>query len=423
MPDGLSNVVSIIAEGGYWAIKRDGTLTGWGNGTEAFTNKVASLRDVTAVAWSGDRKYQALKSDGTVLGFRFETPYQSGFPISPDTDKILPVRVHGVILSNVVALASMPGTTVVLKNDGTVLILAVGQTTGIEWSEPPCRYDSAAPVMVNGQALSNVVAIASGGGHCLALKSDGTVIAFGNNDYGQTAVPAGLSNVIAIAAAPNNSLALKRDGTVAAWGDNRNGQTSVPAGLSNVVAIASGGNFSLAVITGSPPSSVFIQPHGWIEEMTAEADLVFKGQVLSSDRITNSAFGISFLRLNSTKFKLISVLKGNITTNEIIFQHYSGWNGRGGDWGGPPPPASYKFETGQSYLVFASKMDKPDRFYTVLRDNTNNPDEFRQPMTGSFAIHTLDARPLNNLSIKEAVSFEQKLILDNNPTNQIPVQK
>src|SRR5687767_3244865 len=49
--------------------------------------------------------------------------------------------------------------------------------------------------------------------HSLALKQDGTVVA-----WGQTSVPAGLSNVVAVAAAADNSLALKSDGTVVGWG-------------------------------------------------------------------------------------------------------------------------------------------------------------------------------------------------------------
>ncbi|MBI3852983.1 MAG: hypothetical protein HY298_22245 [Verrucomicrobia bacterium] len=65
--------------------------------------------------------------------------------------------------------------------------------------------------------------------------------------------PAGLSNIVAIAAGGasganyGHNLALKSDGKVVGWGDNVFGQTNVPAGLSNVVAIAAGGNHSLAI--------------------------------------------------------------------------------------------------------------------------------------------------------------------------------
>ena len=74
----------------------------------------------------------------------------------------------------------------------------------------------------------------------------------GNNGSGQTTVPAGLSNVVAIAAGDSHSLALKSDGTVVAWGYNGEGQTTVPAGLSNVVAIAAGGYHSLALLATEP---------------------------------------------------------------------------------------------------------------------------------------------------------------------------
>jgi hypothetical protein len=95
--------------------------------------------------------------------------------------------------------------------------------------------------------LSNVVAIAAGGYHSLALKSDGTVVGWGYNDEGEATPPEGLSNVVAIAAGGYHSLALKSDGTVVGWGYNDEGEATPPEGLSNVVAIAAGYSFSLAI--------------------------------------------------------------------------------------------------------------------------------------------------------------------------------
>jgi alpha-tubulin suppressor-like RCC1 family protein len=66
--------------------------------------------------------------------------------------------------------------------------------------------------------------------------------------YGETTVPAGLSGVTAIAAGSYHSLALKSDGTVVAWGGNMNGQTTVPVGLSGVTAISAGAAFCLAIV-------------------------------------------------------------------------------------------------------------------------------------------------------------------------------
>src|SRR6266446_10181 len=99
--------------------------------------------------------------------------------------------------------------------------------------------DSNTPVQTSG--LSGVTAIAGGLFHSLALKSDGTVWAWGYNGVGelgnatftsnntpvQVLGPAGvgfLTGVTAIAVGGQHSLALKSDGTVWAWGDNDLGQ-------------------------------------------------------------------------------------------------------------------------------------------------------------------------------------------------------
>jgi len=135
-------------------------------------------------------------------------------------------------LSGVIAIAAGYEHNLALKSDGTVVAWgynANGQTT-----------------IPSG--LSDVIAIAAGYGHSLALKSDGTVVAWGSNFYGQTTVPSGLSDVTAIAAGHVYSLALKSDGTVVAWGNNQYGQTTLPSGLSGVTAIAAGYSHSLAIV-------------------------------------------------------------------------------------------------------------------------------------------------------------------------------
>src|SRR5437867_329879 len=56
-------------------------------------------------------------------------------------------------------------------------------------------------------------------------------------DFGQAIVPQDLTNAIALAGGESFSMALRADGTVVAWGDNSSGQTNVPADLTNAVAI------------------------------------------------------------------------------------------------------------------------------------------------------------------------------------------
>ena len=89
--------------------------------------------------------------------------------------------------------------------------------------------------------LNGVVAVATGGNHTVALRQDGTVMAWGANSNRQCTVPAGLKNATAIAAGYQHTVALRQDGTVAVWGkDVANVPFTVPVGLKNVMAIAAG---------------------------------------------------------------------------------------------------------------------------------------------------------------------------------------
>ena len=128
--------------------------------------------------------------------------------------------------------------SVALKNDGTV----------VAWGRNNYGQTSV-PVGLNEVTVFDEKAlnIAAGYNHTVALRQDGTVVVWGNNSHGQTTVPAGLSGVTAIAAGYQHTVALKSDGTVVAWGDNGSGETTVPAGLSGVVAIAAGTGNTVAL--------------------------------------------------------------------------------------------------------------------------------------------------------------------------------
>jgi hypothetical protein len=79
--------------------------------------------------------------------------------------------------------------------------------------------------------LTGVVAIETGEHHSVALKEDGTVVAWGRNNLGQCDVPKWLTGVVAIETGEHHSLALKEDGTVVAWGRCDAGECDVPNGL------------------------------------------------------------------------------------------------------------------------------------------------------------------------------------------------
>lgn len=182
----------------------------------------------------------------------------------------------GTATSNVATLIVNPGVPVAIKtpiaaggdhslsfkSDGT--IWAWGDNSWGQLGSASNPLFSLTPIQVNG--LTGALSIACGKGHSLAVKSGGTVWAWGHGSSGQLGdgtgldhstpiqVP-GLTGVLAISAGWDFSLALKSDGTVWAWGNNGTGQLgdgttlshSAPVqvpGITNVVAIVAGGMFN-----------------------------------------------------------------------------------------------------------------------------------------------------------------------------------
>jgi len=66
-------------------------------------------------------------------------------------------------------------------------------------------------------------------------------------------MPTNLTNVTAIACGFSHNLALKADGTVVAWGLNSDGQATVPPDVTDATAVAAGQYHSLALIKTQTP--------------------------------------------------------------------------------------------------------------------------------------------------------------------------
>lgn len=164
------------------------------------------------------------------------------------------------------AVAAGFGMSYVLKGDGTVW--GAGNNTR---SQLAVTGVSTRPTFGQIPGLTDVVAIAAGASHAVALKRDGSVVAWGANDYGQVSGPnvtqgtpvvvQGLAGIpiVAVAAGYAHSMALTRDGRVFVWGWDAEGQlglgtaggtqrtaVAVP-GIQGVSAIAAGWYHSLAV--------------------------------------------------------------------------------------------------------------------------------------------------------------------------------
>ncbi|KPA17781.1 chromosome condensation regulator RCC1, partial [Candidatus Magnetomorum sp. HK-1] len=163
---------------------------------------------------------------------------------NPSNAPIMVTSPSGVgFLTQVVAIAAGKDHCLALKNDGTLWAWGSGMSgrlgndvDGGNETRPIQVYDT------NGvDPLKNVIKIAAGLSHSLVLKSDGSVWAFGEYMNGRlgdnhttnktTPVPVRnssnngyLRNVIDIACSGAHSLALQSDGTLLSWGKNNYGQ-------------------------------------------------------------------------------------------------------------------------------------------------------------------------------------------------------
>ena len=235
--DGVAAVAAGISH--TVALKSDGTVWTWGwnpwgaigNGTT--TNQlqpvqVTGLSGVFTSVAAGWQHTVALKSDGTVWTWGSNVFGQLGNGTS--TDSLLPVQVTG--LSGVfVAVGAGYSHTIAIKSDGTLWVWGrddylLGDGTIFD----PYAPFTASPVQVTG--LPGVVAAGGGYHHTVALKGDGTLWAWGWNEYGQVGVGPTkgftplqvLDGVVVGGAAYYHTVALKSDGTVWVWGWNEYGQ-------------------------------------------------------------------------------------------------------------------------------------------------------------------------------------------------------
>ncbi len=196
--------------------------------------------------------------------------------------QVVSLPYNGVIYPFVANYYGGTGNDLVLHWAAQELATWGGNSNGVLGNGD--TWYSTVPVSVtNTSALSGktVLAVAQSTSdyHSLALCSDGTLAAWGNNTYGQLGNGAGVSSnvpvsvirggalagktVVAVAVGEDHSLALCSDGTVAGWGGNDNGQlgnnsivsSKVPVPLTQtgvlagktVVSISAGFDFSLAL--------------------------------------------------------------------------------------------------------------------------------------------------------------------------------
>lgn len=227
---------------------------------------------------AGKEHFVVLKEDGSVWSWGDNEYGQMGSQSFVPTDSLAPIpikKADGNRLLNVKAIAAGGYHSVALVENadtgnvevwtwGSNIFGQLGHSVGSRQNENPTKVEG---------LPSNIKAIAAGDYHTLAVDDTGQVWAWGYNKYGQLGVDlgaginytedpqrvAGATNVIAVAAGSDHSIALKKDGTVIGWGRNTfgqlgNGQTTdkndVPQpvyGLTNIMEIAAGDNHTIAL--------------------------------------------------------------------------------------------------------------------------------------------------------------------------------
>ncbi len=232
----------VALSGGYYhtlALQNGGRVYAWGRNADGqlgigssdgdphpYAAEVPGLSTVTAIA-AGAFHSLALRSDGSVWAWGWNDTGQLGDGTT--TTRLSPVQVLPPG-SGVVAIAAGYGHSLALKSDGTVLAWGYN-AEGQLGDGTTSQHETPLPVL----GLADVTAIGAGWFHSLAVKDDGAAWAWGMGIYGQlgvgsqadSAIPlqvAGLTGVSGIAAGHFHSLAVTSDQALWAWGNNNQGQ-------------------------------------------------------------------------------------------------------------------------------------------------------------------------------------------------------
>lgn len=270
---GLVTITVIVSDSPVCVTTNSTTVISYKGGIAAGGNSSLALRpDGTSWAW-GDG------SDGR-SGDQKEHEDPRPFPVEVAD----PTSCFGQTIGNVVALAGGGESFTVVADangrvwtwggsfdddSGGIPLLGDGGSRSNLLNQ---NFDLLVPSPITG--VSNVVSVAAGYEHTLALRADGTVWAWGNDNLGQLGIgpSAGSTNspaqsqipaqaaIVAIAAGSFFSLALDASGNVWGWGYNSGGQlgtgvspggtTNIPTlvqGISNVVAVAAGFDHTMAL--------------------------------------------------------------------------------------------------------------------------------------------------------------------------------
>ncbi len=273
---GGTNWKSIAGGGNHTiALKTDGTLWSWGsnsfgqlgvNDTTRRSTPVTTLlggNNWKSIAGGGSHTI-ALKTDGTLWSWGNNFFGQLG--VNDTTSRSTPVTtlLGG---NNWKSIACGNDHTIALKTDGTLWSWGLSASGQLGVNDTTVR-STPVTTLLGG---TNWKSIAGGNTHTIALKTDGTLWVWGLSASGQLGVNdttsrntpvttlLGGNNWKSIAGGGSHTIALKTDGTLWAWGSNTSGQLGVNdttsrntpvttlLGGNNWKSIAGGGYHTIAI--------------------------------------------------------------------------------------------------------------------------------------------------------------------------------
>lgn len=224
-PEGLSNVVAIAAgDRQNLALKTDGTVVAWGSPYyPILTNVPAGLSNVVAIG-CGDDHNLVLKGNGTVFAWGVNYSRQTNIPsdlsnvvaiVAGNTGN-LAIRRDGTVwgsrfMSNIVAGFSnvVAGAVVASGSEQGALIQSDG--TAVAWYSTV--YPNVAFTNTPGVIAGAGCSASNQAGELFGLRRDGTLVALEPKyTLGPTNIYKSLSNVLALAVGFTHHLAIVGDG-------------------------------------------------------------------------------------------------------------------------------------------------------------------------------------------------------------------
>ncbi|MCP4753859.1 MAG: hypothetical protein GY866_23490 [Proteobacteria bacterium] len=269
-----------------FAIKPDGSLWGWGsNGVGQLGIGSQSSQATSAVRigdennWlrvdSGMSHTLALKKDGRIWSWGGNWYGQLG--LGDEEARIVPHQIGND--RDWISISSGGAASFGIKSDGSLWTWGKsyetqGNGTSIDRNVPAQIGSDNDWVQVSGGWFTWG---SRGGWHTLGLKADGSIWAWGNNQYGQLGVgtdalkisptelfPNTLSKWKSISAGAEYSLAVRFDGTLWAWGINSRGQLGLGTQDSELVPRQVGTHADWIAASASKYMSMGLKTNGTI---------------------------------------------------------------------------------------------------------------------------------------------------------------